>query len=537
MTAATLPLVVAASDSHRALSIAFFLVFVGITLGITVWASRQTKTAADFYAAGRTLSGAQNGMAISGDYMSAASFLGIAGLIALFGFDGFLYSVGFLVAYLVVLLLVAEMLRNSGRFTMADVVSYRMQQRPVRTAASVSTLAVSIFYLVAQMVGAGALMRLLLGVTSEAASVATICVVGALMIVYVTFGGMKGTTWVQIVKAVMLMGGTLVMSVWVLSKFGWSVNSLFGAAADASGKGESFLQPGLKYSNPVDLFSLGMALVLGTAGLPHILTRFYTVPNAKAARTSVNWAIGIIGTFYLMTTFLGFGAAALVGSEAITAADKGGNMAAPLLAETLGGGAGSTGGAVFLAIISAVAFATILAVVAGLTLTSSASFAHDFYGNVIRHGKERDEKREVRVAKLSALVIGAVAIVLGIGARNMNVAFLVGLAFAVAASANLPVILFSLYWKRFNTKGAVAGIYVGLGTALLLVAIGPAVIGPAGIVFKSVDPIFTLQNPGIVSIPAGFLAAWAATMLSSEPATALRYEELEVRALTGAGAE
>jgi cation/acetate symporter len=514
--------------SDRALSLLLFSIFVVITLGITYWASRQTKTATDFYAAGRRISGWQNGVAISGDYMSAASFLGIAGLIALFGYDGFLYSVGWLVAYLTVLLLVAELMRNSGRFTMADVLAYRMKQRPVRSAAALSTLGVSIFYLIAQMVGAGALVKLLLGLTGDAAAIGAIVGVGILMIVYVTLGGMIGTTWVQIVKAVLLMAGTVLLSVLVLSKFGFSMNRMFAEAAAASGRGDAFLQPGLRYSSTIELVSLGLALVLGTAGLPHILIRFYTVPDAQAARKSVNWAIGIIGSFYIMTTFLGFGAAALVGREAITAADPAGNMAAPELAEALGGN-------LFLAFIAAVAFATILAVVAGLTITASSSFAHDFYGNVIRRG-EHDEAKEVRVARITAFFIGGIAIVLASLARSMNVAFLVGLAFAVAASANLPTILFSLYWKRFNTTGAVVGILVGLFSCLALVAVGPNVLGAKGLI-KSVDPLFPLENPGIVSIPIGFIAAWLGTVLSRERASEARYEELRARALTGLGAE
>jgi cation/acetate symporter len=366
--------------SGRGISLVLFSVFVLATLGITYWASRQTRTASDFYAAGRRIQGWQNGVAISGDYMSAASFLGIAGLISLFGYDGFLYSVGWLVAYLTVLVLVAEMLRNSGRYTMADVLAFRMRQRPVRSAAAISTLGVSIFYLIAQMVGAGALVKLLLGLEGDTAAIAAIVGVGVLMIVYVTFGGMIGTTWVQIVKAVLLMAGTLLLSFLVLAKFGFSMNKMFADAAAASGKGDAFLRPGLRYNNTWDLFSLGLALVLGTAGLPHILIRFYTVPTAQAARRSVNWAIGIIGSFYILTTFLGFGAAALVGRAAITKADKAGNMAGPLLAQTVGGGPDSFGGELFLAFISAVAFATILAVVAGLTITASSSFAHDFYG-------------------------------------------------------------------------------------------------------------------------------------------------------------
>jgi cation/acetate symporter len=521
--------------SDQALSLTLFTVFVLVTLGITIWASRQTKTAADFYAAGRRIHGWQNGVAISGDYMSAASFLGIAGLIALFGYDGFLYSVGWLVAYLTVLILVAELLRNSGKYTMADVLAFRMRQRPVRSAAALSTVGVSIVYLIAQMVGAGALMKLLLGLEGDTAAIGAIVGVGVLMIVYVTFGGMIGTTWVQIVKAILLMAGTVLLSFLVLAKFGFSMNKMFADAATASGKGDAFLAPGLRFDSTIELVSLGLALVLGTAGLPHILIRFYTVPTAQAARRSVNWAIGIIGSFYIMTTFLGFGAAALVGQARIREADEAGNMAGPLLAEVIGG-QGTFGGDLFLAFIAAVAFATILAVVAGLTITASSSFAHDFYANVIRRG-ERDEAAEVKVARMTALVIGAIAIVLASFARGQNVAFLVGLAFAVAASANLPTILFSLYWKRFNTTGAVTGILVGLVGSLLLVVVGPNVMGPEGLILTGSDPLFPLENPGIVSIPLGFLAAWLGTVLSSEKASEERYEELRVRALTGLGAE
>ena len=523
--------------SHQTLSLTLFVVFVVITLGITLWASRQTKTAADFYSAGRRITGWQNGVAISGDYMSAASFLGIAGLIALFGYDGFLYSVGWLVAYLTVLVLIAELLRNSGKYTMADVLAYRMRQRPVRSAAALSTVGVSIVYLIAQMVGAGALVKLLLGVEGDAASILAIAGVGVLMIVYVTFGGMIGTTWVQIVKAVLLMAGTILLSFLVLTKFGFSMNKMFADAATASGKGDAFLAPGLRFTSTIELVSLGLALVLGTAGLPHILIRFYTVPTAKAARRSVIWAIGIIGSFYILTTFLGFGAAALVGADRIKEADAAGNMAGPLLAQTVGGGEGSIGGDLFLAFIAAVAFATILAVVAGLTITASSSFAHDFYAAVLRRGQERDEAAEVRVARIAALVIGAIAIVLASFARGQNVAFLVGLAFAVAASANLPTILFSLYWKRFTTSGAVTGILVGLFGSLLLVVIGPNVMGPKGLIFTGSEPLFPLENPGIVSIPLGFAAAWLGTMLSREPASEEMYEELRVRSLTGLGAE
>ncbi|WTW99368.1 cation acetate symporter [Streptomycetaceae bacterium NBC_01309] len=528
------------AGDHRALIISLFLAFVFATLGITVWASRQTKDATDFYAGGRSFSGFQNGLAISGDYMSAASFLGIAGLIALSGYDGFLYSIGFLVAWLVALLLVAEPLRNSGRFTMADVLAFRMRQRPVRTAAGISTIVVSIVYLIAQMVGAASLVVLLLDVSGDGAKRWVIGLVGALMILYVTVGGMKGTTWVQIIKAVLLIVGTLLVTILVLFKFDWNISSMLGSAADASGQGQKFLEPGLKYgkdaTTQLDFISLGIALVLGTAGLPHILVRFYTVPTARAARTSVLWAIGIIGSFYLMTIALGFGAAALVGSDEIKKSSASGNTAAPLLAEEVGGGAGSTGGAILLAVISAVAFATILAVVAGLTLASSSSFAHDLYANVIRKGKAT-EKEEVAAARLSAVAIGAVAIVLSMFADKLNTAALVALAFAVAASANLPTILYSLFWKRFNTAGALCSIYGGLVVSVGLVVFSPVGSGrPTSLVPGTDFHWFPLENPGIISIPAGFFLGWLGTMLSRDRASEAKYAELEVRSLTGVGA-
>ncbi|MEV4754066.1 cation acetate symporter [Micromonospora sp. NPDC049559] len=548
----------ATNGTARTLTIVLFLTLVAVTLAITIWASRQTKTATDFYAGGRSFSGFQNGLAIGGDYMSAASFLGIAGLIALYGYDGFLYSIGFLVAWLVALLLVAELLRNSGRYTMADVLAFRMRQKPVRTAAAVSTITVSIFYLLAQMVGAGALVALLLGIRpgttflgmdADAAKIATIILVGALMIIYVTVGGMKGTTYVQIIKAVLLMGGTLVMTLLVLAHYKFNLSGLLGDAAERSGKGSAFLEPGLRYGvevagnstqtfyNKVDLLSLGIALVLGTAGLPHILIRFYTVPTAKAARKSVLWAIGIIGTFYLFTLALGFGAAALVGSEAITAQDKAGNTAAPQLAQALGIDflGGDVGGATLLAIIAAVAFATILAVVAGLTLASSSSLAHDFYANVVKGG-QASERQEVNVARIAALVIGAISIVLSIFAQSLNVAFLVALAFAVAASGNLPAIIYTLFWRRFNTSGAVWAIYGGLISAVFLVFFSPVVSGAATSMFPDSDwHFFPLSNPGIISIPFGFLCGWIGTLVSKETDDR-KYAELEVRALTGAGA-
>jgi cation/acetate symporter len=528
--------------SPETLSTILFLAVVAVTIGITFWASRQTKSAADYYAGGRSFSGFQNGLAISGDYMSAASFLGISGAIALSGYDGFLYSIGFLVAWLVALLLVAELLRNSGRYTMADQLAYRMKQRPVRTAAATSTVVVSIFYLLAQMVGAGALVTLLLGVEGEWAIRGTIVIVGLLMIFYVVVGGMKGTTWVQIVKAVLLMSGTVLITVLVLAQFNFNLSELLGAAAQNTGKGEALLQPGLKYgeslTTKIDFVSLSLALVLGTAGLPHILIRFYTVPTSRDARTSVNWAITLIGAFYLMSLVLGFGAAALLDtSEGSAVFDSAGNLASPLLAEEVGGGAGTPGGAILLAFIAAVAFATILAVVAGLTLTSASSVAHDLYANVMKKG-QATEKDEVKVARIAAFAIGGVAIVLSIFAQSLNIAFLVALAFAVAASANLPSLLYNLFWSRFNTRGATWAIYGGLITCVGLVFFSPVVSGSETALFPGSDwAVFPLANPGIISIPVGFLLGWLGTITSSEPDAEEAYPELEVRALTGAGAE
>ena len=543
------------SGGQQALTSVLFLAFVAATLVITFWASRQTKTAADFYAGGRSFSGIQNGVAIGGDYMSAASFLGIAGIIALYGYDGFLYSIGFLVAWLVALLLVAELMRNSGKFTMGDVLAFRMRQRPVRAAAGVSTVVVSIFYLLAQMVGAGALVSLLLGVDSDTAKNLTIVAVGILMIFYVTVGGMKGTTYIQIIKALLLMTGATLLTLLVMFKFNWNVSDMLGTAADESGRGKEFLEPGQRYATEaqglkgkLDLISLGLALVLGTAGLPHILIRFYTVPTAREARKSVVWGIWIIGSFYLMTLALGFGAAALVGPEEITAQDPAGNTAAPQLARALGEDffGGATGGTIMLAFIASVAFATILAVVAGLTLASSSSVAHDIYANYVHRG-EAPEGSEVRVARIAAFVIGGVAILLSIFAQTLNVAFLVALAFAVAASGNLPAILYSLFWRRFNTTGAVAAIYGGLVSAVVLVIFSPVVSGkpapegstksPSLVTDPSIDfSWFPLDNPGLASIPIGFLCGWLGTMLSKEHNEA-KHAELEVRSLTGVGME
>ncbi|WP_152361170.1 solute symporter family protein [Microlunatus speluncae] len=530
-----------ATESNRFLTIALFLVIVALTLYITFWASRHTKNAADYYAGGRGFSGFQNGLAVSGDYMSAASFLGISGSIALYGYDGFLYSIGFLVAWLIALLLVAELLRNSGKYTMADQLAFRMRQTPVRAAAASSTIVVSIFYLLAQMVGAGSLVALLLSVDSPLLKNLVIVAVGILMIVYVTLGGMKGTTWVQIVKAVLLMVGTLLITILVLAQFGFNLSTLLGAAAENTGKGEAFLQPGQLYGKTLvgkfDFLSLGLALVLGTAGLPHILIRFYTTPTAKAARKSVLWAIGLIGAFYLMTLVLGFGAAALLATgDGSPVKTSSGNLASPLLAQAAGGG-DTLGGSILLAVIGAVAFATILAVVAGLTLTSASSVAHDIYANVIKKGRA-SERSELIVVRIAAFVIGAIAIALSIPAQRLNIAFLVALAFAVAASANLPALIYNLFWRRFNTSGAVWSIYGGLIAAVGLVFFSPVVSGaPTSLIPSANFAWFPLNNPGLVSIPIGFLCGFLGTILSKDRTSELRYDELSVRALTGAGAE
>ncbi len=524
-----------------------FLAFVVATLGITIWAAKKNTGASAYFAAGRSITGWQNGLAVAGDYMSAASFLGISGMIALYGYDGFMYSVGWLVAYLTVLIVVAEPLRNAGKYTMADLLAYRLTPRPVRAMASLSTITVSTFYMVAQMIGAGTLVKLLLKDLPWISTEWAIIGVGVLMVVYVVFGGMLATTWVQIIKAILLMTGTIFLSILVMKHFGYSFTQFFDAIAnltytDKSGVEvtKNFLEPGMKFGadvtngwGPLDLISLGLALVFGTAGLPHILVRFYTVPDAKTARVSVVWAMVIIGVFYILTTFLGFGAATILKPHNIITD----NMAAPQLAEALGG-------PIFFAFISAVAFATILAVVAGLTISASASFAHDFYSNVLHHGKENRPGQEVKVARITAFVVGAISIFLAIKLQNVNVAFLVGLAFAVAASANLPVIVLSIFWKKFSTTGAVLGLAVGLVSSIVLIILSPSIMGidgPEIVVAKrhliQANAIFPLTNPGILSIPLGFLAAILGSLLKREPEAELKFAELKVRAHTGLGAE
>ncbi len=516
------------------IALTMFVGFVALTLFITFWAARKNTGASAYFAAGRSITGWQNGLAVAGDYMSAASFLGISGAICLSGYDGFMYSVGFLVAYITVLLVVAEPLRNAGKYTMADLLAYRLSPRPVRAMASLSTLTVSTFYMIAQMVGAGVIIEKLIGASFHTAVIG----VGVLMLVYVVFGGMLATTWVQIIKAILLMIGAFMLSVFVLKYHGYSLTAFFDAVSAATYNGteapKNLLEPGLKYGLAVagpwgslDFISLSLALVLGTAGLPHILVRFYTVPDAKTARSSVVWAMVIIGFFYILTTFFGFGAATILEKAQILSDGKPNpNMVAPALALHLGG-------ELFFAFISAVAFATILAVVAGLTMSASASFAHDFYTNVLHHGKEHRPGQEVRVARITAFVVGAVSISIAIYlGPSVNAAFLVGLAFAVAASANLPVIVLSVFWKRFNTTGAVAGLGVGLASS-----IGLILLSPNGL-FGKEGAIFPLENPGLLSIPLGFLAAWLGTILTArDPDAEAKFAELTVRAHTGLGAE
>ena len=533
-------------ESNPILNIIVFIAFIVITMVVVTRVSKggNKKDASDFYTGGAQFSGTQNGLAIAGDYLSAASFLGIVGAIALSGYDGFLYSIGFFVAWLVALLLVAEPLRNVGKFTMADVLAFRLKQQPVRTAAACTTLAVTLFYLIAQMAGAGSLVAVLLNLDGKLEQSIVVAVVGVVMIAYVLIGGMKGTTYVQMIKAVLLVGGVAVMTVlvFVSAKSGFdgqpeqavATHDASATAAEAGTKGSQLLEPGMKYgataTSKLDFISLGLALVLGTAGLPHVLMRFYTVPTAREARKSVTWAIVLIGSFYLMTLILGFGAAALVGPDAILAAPGGANAAAPLLALQLGG-------SIFMALISAVAFATVLAVVAGLAITASASVGQDLYQAVIKKGTATEEQ-QVRVSRITVVVLGIASIILGILAMSQNVAFLVALAFAVAASANLPTILLSLFWKKFNTAGAVASMYVGVGSALLLIFFSPAVSGLETSMVPGADwAWFPLQNPGLVSIPLGFLAGVVGTFVGKPDNLDDLQAEMEVRSLTGVGTE
>lgn len=503
-------------------SISIFVGVIGLTLIVTYWAAKQTSTASDFYTAGGSLTGWQNGLAIAGDYLSAASFLGIAGAVALNGYDGFYYSIGWLTAYLVVLFLVAEPLRNLGKFTMGDMIGARFQASKVRAAAALNTITIVLFYMIAQLVGAGALIKLLLGIDYWL----SVLIVGVMMTVYVLFGGMTATSWVQIIKAVLLMFGTIVMAFLVLMKTNFSFVGLFEQVSTATKHGESFLHSGVLYDNPLGLISVLMALFLGTAGLPHILMRFFTVKDAKTARASVIYAVWIIGAFYFIIMILGFGAAIFVGEDAIVAENAAGNMAAPMLANVLGGSALES-------FVAAVAFATILAVVSGLVLTGASAIAHDLYAEVFKKGKITD-KQQVLAARIAAISVAVVSIILALGAEKLNVAFLVSLAFCVAAAANMPTILFTIYWKRFNTTGAVASMLTGLIVSLVLVIVSPSVINPVeGAAFFVGNPLFPLANPAIVSIPAGFLAAIIGTLLSSRGKEEVDYAEIKFKAETG----
>ncbi|WP_175779788.1 solute symporter family protein [Burkholderia anthina] len=510
-----------------------FSVFIILSLLLTSWASRRSKGAAGFFVAGRNLSPRQNGLAISGDFMSAASFLGVTGLVALFGFDGLVYQVGFIVGWLMIMLIVAEPVRNCGKYTLSDVVALRLHSAPVRGATAVSSLLISLAYLLAQLVGAGALASLLLPIGTNAA----IILIGVLMIAYVLFGGMVGATYVQIVKAVLVWSAAAVLLVLALAHFSFDVGAMFSKAKAAALYPDHYLIPGAYLKNPVDTISLAVALALGTAGLPHVMTRFYTVPSAVDARDSAKIALVVMTTFAVMVCLLGFAAAAIVGPQSILQSNKAGNSAITLLAVTLGGGVGSLGGELLLACVSAIAFATILAVVSGIMISSASTIAHDIFAMLVFRSDARD-KRQVQIAKVATVTFGAVAICLALAVKSLNVAFLVGLAFAIAASANLPVVLMTLYWRRFTDAGAVAAVVAGAGAAIGLVMVGPAVMGSHGIIFKTATPLISLANPGIVSIPIGFFAGWIVSLLTSQKRTAIdAFEEQQLRMLSGYGAE
>ena len=602
----------AVEDKFMWMTFAVFGAIIMVTMYITYWAAKQTHTTAEFYAAGRSVTGIQNGWAIAGDYLSAASFLGIAGLISLYGYDGFMYSVGWLVAYITVLLVIAEPCRNIGKYTLGDILAFRNHPKASKTVAALSTITVSTFYLTAQMVGGGVLVKTLIGIEYEV----SVVVVGILMLSYVVFGGMKATTWVQIVKAVLLVTASILLVLFVWAPYGFSlpgfldgvvhdpkvqaqVTKLLGNAATGMTPeqlGQRFLEPGLFLKNPIDQISLGMALVLGTAGMPHILMRFFTVPTAQAARKSVIWAMAIIGGFYVVTLFLGMGAAMNVGSAKIASIDKGGNMAGPLLAQFVGGGPDSILGNLFLAFVAAVAFATIVAVVAGLVLASASAMAHDLYVGVFR-GENASPREQVVAARVASLIVGALAIYVGIAAKGQNVAHLVALAFAVAASSNLPAVFLTLYWKRCNTAGVVLGMIVGASSAIALVMVSPNMTYPLQVkanqekAIKAADenigklqtslvaaepakqesikadiakqegakktaqdaiaklgdsttsivglekPLFELKNPGLISIPVGFLCVIIGSLLFRDRRAASMWDELYVRQNTGIHAE
>jgi cation/acetate symporter len=506
-----------------------FAVLISITLGITYWASKRTGTATEFYSAGRGISAPQNGFAISGDLMSAATFLGFTGLIFLVGFDGWVLATAAITPFLLMLLLFAERMRNTGKFTVGDVLAFRLRERPARAATAVATLSIAAIYLVAQLVGAGVLLQALAG-TSFTLSV---LITGTFMLVYVIFGGMLATTWVQIVKAVLLISAGITLTLWVLGKAGFNPIEVFNRAADQHPKGEATLGPGLAGLSPMATISAALAFIIGTSALPHILIRFFTVPDAEAARRSMGWAVALIGSFFVMTSIIGYGARMLLGTAGEAAAGPGGNLAAPLLAEELGGGAGSVGGDLFLAYVSAVAFATILAVVAGLVISASGAVAHDLWSNILRPGGD-SEHEEPMVARIAAGCIGVVAILLAsLAGSGFNVAFLVGLALSVAAAANFPALLLALTWPRFTTTGAVVGIALGLISSLVLIILSPAVWPGA----DSEGSPFPLQYPTVVALPLGFIGCWLGTVLRPAHTGERGFSELLFRSETGLGAE
>lgn len=480
----------------NAIAISFFLAFIGLALAIAIWAARKTRSTEHFYAAGRAVTARQNGLALAGDFMSAAAFLGNSGLIALYGYDGYIYCVGGIAGWPIVMVLIAEALRKIGRYTFVDVVAFRLPHPSVRITAALGSLMVILFYLTVQMVGAGNLIRYLFGLPYEFA----IFVVGLILLAAVLLGGMIATTWVQIVKAVLLLSGASVLGVLALARFGFSPATLFDAAAARSST--AVLAPGGLLSDPIDAISLGLGLMLGTAGLPHVLMRFYTVPDAKTARTSVAYATGLIGFFYLLTFVLGYGASAIVGREQIVAVDPGGNMAAPMLAELVGGRA-------FMGFIAAVAFSTILAVVAGLTLAGAATLSHDLWVNVIRKGRAVEHEQLI-VGRIAAVSISLLAILLGIVFKGQNISYMVGLAFAAAASANFPTLVLAIYWDKLTTAGAHASMLVGTVGTLILIVLSPAIQID---ILKHATAPFPLRNPALVTVPLAFLAAVAVSLL------------------------
>jgi cation/acetate symporter len=506
----------------NAISILFFALFVFLTLMITYWAAKKTKTAAEYYAAGRTVTGFQNGLALAGDYMSAASFLGIAGMVSLKGYDGMIYATGWLVGWPALMFLIAEPLRNLGKFTFADVVAFRLKQTPIRIAGAIGGLLVVLAYTIAQMVGAGTLIKLMFGMPYEAAEI----IVGCVMLAYVLFGGMLATTWVQIIKACLLLFGVTLVLILGLAKFGFNPGNVYGAVQNLPEIGEAMLRPGGLVTSPIDAVSLGLALMLGLLGLPHILMRFFTVPNAKEARKSVAYATTFIGYFYCIIPVVGFMAAVMVGQSLITKVDKGGNMAALLLAELLGG-------TPFMGFIAAVAFATILAVVAGLTLSAASALSHDIFVSIFRHG-HASEQEQVKVARISVIIFGVVAIVLGILFKGQNVAFMVGLAFAIAASGNFPALLLSILWKKFTTAGAVASILVGSIAATVLIILSPTVWVD---VFKFKEAVFPLKNPAIFSMALSFICGIGCSYIFPDKEAEQKFEDEKLRTYLGIGAE